>query len=194
MCGQTHKHTHAHTLFLINTQTHTHRFDCQRSVGVKSVERSCNVSAFSRAFTRYSNSSPRLYRDRGVHVFVRSFSSLRFPRLFYFREQHGRLSGAILRTNFTSQIIKQTKFFIHPVVWRASAELLAEFLKKQDDGSASLQTNCEHSKASAEMFLADIKLFQSVCECVSVHTLDSWAAFVIVRVLCLVSVFKKNKK
>lgn len=121
-------HTRTHTFSDKHTNTHTHRFDCQRSVGVKSVERSCNVSAFSRAFTRYSNSSPRLYRDRGVHVFVRSFSSLRFPRLFYFREQHGRLSGAILRTNFTSQIIKQTKFFIHPVAWRASAELLAEFL------------------------------------------------------------------
>lgn len=31
-----------------------------------------------------------------------------------------------------------------------------------------------------------------VCVCVWVHSLDSWAAFVIVRVLRLVSVFKKN--
>lgn len=46
--------------------------------------------------------------------------------------------------------------------------------------------------------LRDIESFQSVCVlvdrdvCVWVHSLDSWAAFVIVRVLRFVSVFKKN--
>lgn len=62
--------------------------------------------------------------------------------------------------------------------------------------SDSLQTNSKRFRRAPKCFEQTFKVFRgvfSVCVCVLVHTLDTCAAFVIVRVLCLVSVFKKMK-